>query len=306
MMSMEIRDLETFLLIVKTGSFTEAAKTLHLTQPGISRRIRQLEEELGCKLFEKVGNGLIVTSGGQDLLPYAESVMQSVATLKRAFELRTGRVTNVTITFSSTLAGTQFTARFKELKREFGHVDQFQLRMLNDGDLCLSLMQGETDVGVRFFSDGNPNLVYHRLWEDPFVLVRAGDSQWFTSTEPVTVEKLSTVPWMVLTADNVDPLEVVNQLTEETCARLGIERRQKVECFGFGVTQSMVEADIGIAFLPWMRVREHVHDGRLQVIELLETPMLQLYGVHRKNEVHADLMAEIVNFLAWGLREQKA
>jgi DNA-binding transcriptional LysR family regulator len=302
MMSMEMKDLETFLLIVKTGSFTETARLMHVTQPGVSRRIRQLEEELECRLFEKVGNGLIITEDGQYLIPHAEGVIQAARSLKRAFEMKKGKFQAVTIAFSSSLAGTPYTARFKELKGAFRNVQEFRLRMLNEADLSQSVLKGETDIGVRYFRDQSSKLTYHQVAEDPFVLVRAAESQWFAEGSEVTMESLGRVPWLTLTETDkdLDPLDVVIRLTNSVCERLGIYREQKIECYGWGVTKSMVDADLGIAFLPWMKVADDVQRGRLTVVELPEQPALPLYGIYRKNAVHGEQLKEILEFVATG------
>ncbi|KEO81350.1 LysR family transcriptional regulator [Tumebacillus flagellatus] len=296
---MEIKDLETFLLIVQTGSFTEAAKTLYLTQPGISRRIRRLEEELQNKLFEKVGNSLLLTAAGRDLVPYAQDVLDSVNQLKRAFERRQGVFSKVTLVLSTTLAGTTFSAKYMELQRRFSNVESFELRLLNDDQLSVSVVKGESDIGVRFLKDDNPNLGYHLLHEDPFVLVTAAGSQWFAHGLTSNPDVLSGAMWLMLTEMDTffDPITQIDQLTKRTMAELGISPCSKIECYGWGVTKSLVQQDHGIAFLPYSKVAEEVESGELVVIELPLQPVIPLYGIYRKNDVHAPTWLEIMEFL---------
>lgn len=73
---MDLRNLETFYYIAKLGTFQAAAKKLFTTQPGISQRISNLEEGLGVSLFNRDKRRVSLTSKGQELLLYAEKMLQ--------------------------------------------------------------------------------------------------------------------------------------------------------------------------------------------------------------------------------------
>ena len=72
---MEIRVLRYFLAVAQEGSVTRAARALHLTQPTLSRQIRELEEELGQTLFSRGGRELSLTREGLLLWPRAEEIV---------------------------------------------------------------------------------------------------------------------------------------------------------------------------------------------------------------------------------------
>jgi DNA-binding transcriptional LysR family regulator len=71
---LESRSLALFLAVADTLSFRQAAETLHLSQPPLSRAIRELEERLGARLFDRGTQGVSLTDAGRKLLPYARSV----------------------------------------------------------------------------------------------------------------------------------------------------------------------------------------------------------------------------------------
>ena len=76
--SMDVRGLEVFLSVAKHLNFTRAGEEVHLSQPSVSVRIRQLERDLGSKLFEQLGKRIALTEAGQLLLPYAIRVMAAM------------------------------------------------------------------------------------------------------------------------------------------------------------------------------------------------------------------------------------
>ena len=82
---MELKYLHTFQTIAEAGSFARAAEKLNYTQSAITFQMAQLENELGAKLFEKVGRKMALTQAGAQLLPYVRDVFASMDRL-RCFE----------------------------------------------------------------------------------------------------------------------------------------------------------------------------------------------------------------------------
>ncbi len=74
---MDTELLKTFLEVSRTRHFGRAAEALYLTQSAVSFRIRQLENQLGVNLFTRHRNNIRLTSAGERLLPYAESLMST-------------------------------------------------------------------------------------------------------------------------------------------------------------------------------------------------------------------------------------
>lgn len=80
----DLRNLETFVWVAHLGGFRAAADRLNTTQPAVSQRIAQLESEFGVKLFDREPRGIALTSKGNELLPYAERMLQLHADLLHA------------------------------------------------------------------------------------------------------------------------------------------------------------------------------------------------------------------------------
>jgi DNA-binding transcriptional LysR family regulator len=77
-MDMDVRSLEVFLSVTKHLNYTRAGEDVNLSQPSVSVRIRQLEDELGVKLFEQLGKKVALTEAGQLLIPHARRVITAI------------------------------------------------------------------------------------------------------------------------------------------------------------------------------------------------------------------------------------
>jgi len=72
---MDLRRLRSLVAVADTGSVSEAARQLHMTQPALSRQIRELELRLGLKLFERAGRGMVLTGEGEEFLQHGRSLL---------------------------------------------------------------------------------------------------------------------------------------------------------------------------------------------------------------------------------------
>jgi len=115
---MDLKRLRTFVTIAEQGTVSKAAMLLRVTQPALSRQISGFEDELGFKLFDRVGRRLALTPRGEQLLDDAAGVLSYVATLtERAGALRRGdvqrlRVAAAPVTIEPILPG--FLRRFAD------------------------------------------------------------------------------------------------------------------------------------------------------------------------------------------------
>jgi DNA-binding transcriptional LysR family regulator len=81
---MDSTDLHVFESVARLGSMNRAAAALHTVQSNVTARIRNLEDDLGCRLFDRRPSGVVLTQAGQRLLPYARRVESLIADATRA------------------------------------------------------------------------------------------------------------------------------------------------------------------------------------------------------------------------------
>ena len=86
--SMNIRGITIVKAILSEGSFQKAAQRLNCSQSTITFQVRQLEDELSLRLFEKMGRRMVLSQAGKDILPYMDSILHSVRAIE---EYRSGK-----------------------------------------------------------------------------------------------------------------------------------------------------------------------------------------------------------------------
>jgi DNA-binding transcriptional LysR family regulator len=89
---MDTQNLKAFLLVAETGSFSQAAQKLHLTQPAVSKRIAQLEDQLKASLFDRIGRTVRTTEAGEALLPHARTVQLELQAAEQSVRDLSGEV----------------------------------------------------------------------------------------------------------------------------------------------------------------------------------------------------------------------
>ncbi len=175
--TMDVRDLQVFLSVAKHLNFTRAGEEVHLSQPSVSVRIRQLEHDLGSKLFEHLGKKVALTEAGHLLIPYATRVIAAMDDARHAIDELKGLERGTLRIGVSTTPGmyliprtiAQFKRRYPkigvhlavkdtrqiELSREH-HFDLYMLdSWLPDGsgfDLCKRLREFDPTIPMMFFS----------------------------------------------------------------------------------------------------------------------------------------------------------
>src|SRR3954462_12831612 len=75
---LDSRQVRAFCVLARTGSFTQTARELHITQSGISHSIKALERDIGCRLLDRLGKKVVLTQAGEQLLQHATRILQEM------------------------------------------------------------------------------------------------------------------------------------------------------------------------------------------------------------------------------------
>lgn len=150
MNGVRLRDLEVFNTVMKAGKMTEAARLLHVSQPAVSKTIKDMEAGLGINLFERTGGRLVPTTEAEILHREVSAIFNRVGIVERLVrELRDNQYGNIVIAAGPTLAHTILpvaVARFRERHPKVG----VSIRCLPVPEVVEAVSRQEADFGLMY------------------------------------------------------------------------------------------------------------------------------------------------------------
>lgn len=291
---MNLRQLELFTLVAETENVSEAARKLYMTQPAVSQTIADLEDSVGLKLFDRMNRRMQLTYAGEVLYDYskkilslveeAESQMLDLANM-RTGKLRLGASTTIGIYLLPRILG--------EFKQQFHTVQSFFV-IDNTAVIEKMLLYNRLDIG---FVEGlvhSKEIEIEKVMDDQLWLVCSPQHRWAKEKR-----------------DIIEPDEIINEAL--ILRELGSGTREVVEktlqahqveyepCHVLNNTEAIkraVAADIGIAFVSELAVREEVENGRLIHVQLRNIPIAREFClIWHKDKFHSPLMEVFIHYV---------
>jgi DNA-binding transcriptional LysR family regulator len=252
---MTLQQLHYFLTAAEHGSFSEAARVLHLAQPSISEQVRQLEAELGVDLFARVGRGVVLTEAGRAFRPEAERV---VADLARARDAVRGvrELTGGTLSFG--MFGAASAYLIADLAADFRRrYPDVRLRLVgqNSSLVADAVREGRLEAALVVLPVDDDGLDVRPVHREELVVVSRDPER--VDGSPMTVEQLARLPLVLYDAafGSADPTR--RQLVEKA-QRAGVALRPVIEVENMEaalqlVARGLVDTVVASAVLRTMR-----------------------------------------------------
>lgn len=191
---MDTQLLEAFVAVAETGSFSAATERVHVTQPAISKRIAQLEEHLGCRLFDRISRTIHLTEAGMALLPRAERILRDIAETRQAIHDLSGEVSgNLRIAISHHIGLHRLPPvlkRFAGLNPEVSlAVDFMDSEVAYEG-----VIHGRFEIAVITLApEPHPQIHAESIWPDPLMPMVSSDHP-LAARESITLADLGPIP----------------------------------------------------------------------------------------------------------------
>jgi DNA-binding transcriptional LysR family regulator len=172
---MELAGLEAFLAVAESGGFSAAGDRLHLTQPAVSKRIATLEQQLGRRLFDRIGREIALTEAGRALLPRARSILGEMEDTRRALGNLDASVAGHLTLATSHHIGLH---RLPPLLRAFigqHPLAPVDIRFLDSEQAWSEVLHGRLELAITTLGPAAAPLRAIPVWDDPLEFVVAPD-----------------------------------------------------------------------------------------------------------------------------------
>lgn len=295
---MNLDYLRTYLEVIKTGSFSEVARKLSISQPTVSFQIQKLERDLGVRLIDRSKKTIIMTEAGKRLLRFAEFVEEERARLLDDVEqLREEVVGDLVITASTVPGEFLIPAILSEFKVQHPAVGirvavSDSLTVIND------VQNGAYEVGFCGAMPEGQDLESFKIAEDEIVLIVFPEHP-FANRPEVSPMELVGEPLIFREETSGTQRSVESQLLEA-----GFNLGQGAPKLILGTTQavvSAVEAKAGIAFVSSLAIKKSCALGLVKVVELEGLRLRRdFFCIYREERIVSRLLGEFVAFVQAG------
>lgn len=284
MLHLTLRQLQVFESAARHLSFSRAAKELHLSQPGVSMQIKQLEVSIGRPLFEQLGKKLFLTEVGREVLRASQAIAQQLVDLSDALnDLRGLKQGTLTVGVVSTVS--YFAIRLISWFRQEHPEVRITLNVVNRENLLEQLANNEVDLALMGQPPAGHDLDSTPFMENPLVVIAP-------LAHPLA--KQHNIPLAHLAQEDFvarEPGSGTRSATEAFFQSHGLTLRAAMEMNKNEAIKQAVEAGLGLGVVSRHTVTLELAARRLIALDVEGFPIRrQWHLVHRRNK-HFSLAA---------------
>lgn len=276
---MNLNQLRVFYTVAKLQSLTKASSELYLTQPGISKHIKELEEYYGIRLFDRLGKKVVLTQAGEILFATTKDIFNLVNEAKiKIDELKGIRGGKLTMGASVTIGIYILPEILGKFRHKYPDIE-IALDISLSQEIVEKVLVNTIDIGFIGAIVNDDRLIIKQFLTDELVVIVSPRHKWADR-------------------ESIQPNELVNQtfiisrqgsgtrtIVEERLKQIGVILKKTME---FGNTEAIkkaVEADLGISIISKYAILREVNAGILKSICLSDVNLgRNFYFTYRKDK----------------------
>jgi LysR family transcriptional regulator, low CO2-responsive transcriptional regulator len=270
---LDSRQLRAFSVVARTGSFTQAARELHMTQSGISHSMRALENDIGCRLLDRLGKKVALTQAGEQLLQHTNRILQEMHSARESIA-HLGKWGQGRLRLGATTTACQYL--IPPVLREFKESFPDHAITIEPGDtpeLVSALLRHRIDVALSLEVEKEPQLEFHPLFKDELNFITAAVHPW---AQQGRVQR-SEIPRQnyILYGKH----SVTFKLIQDYFRREHMVLNTVIEVGSMEATKELVKLGVGISILaPWI-ARKEIEEGSLVTLPLGRRKLQRPWGI---------------------------
>ena len=292
---MNLRYARTFVTVAELGTVSKAALRLRIAQPALSRQISALEQELGLKLFDRVGSRLVLTGEGEQLLSDCRGLLSYASALdERAQLLRRGDTGVLKVAAAPQFIEGVISDFLHRYARRYPNVQVKLIEALGGPDILGMLERGEIHLGqalLRAVQPGDPRFANHPL-EPVDLLAVCHPAQTLGKSAAIEIAGLASCPLLVL-----DTSFTFRRTFDAACRLAGVQPNIAFESRTPHILLAMAESGHGVAIVPSTL---RIHRYRLRIVRVtyrgkpLREPLAVFWGKRRPLPRYAAAFCEML------------
>ena len=290
---MDLRNLNTFIQVAESGSFTRAGEKLGYSQPTISIQIKQLENELGIKLFDRIGHTVRLTDKGRDILAYAQRICHMCQEMAVETSHSSEPQGLIRLAMADSLCYPLVSKGFSQFKERYPRIS-------------LKIMTAGTDEMFRLLDHNEADLVCtldNHIYNTNYVVAneeKIGVHFVISATHPLakqetlSIEDLLTQPFL-LTEKGMS----YRRLLDEMLARESREIKPILELGHADIICELVDKGMGVSILPDYVTDAAVQRGTVVRLNIPEyEPELWKQILHHRDKWVSPQLKAVIDHLA--------
>lgn len=291
-LNIDLRQLNTFLTVADTGSFSRASEKLFVAQPALSRQIRMLEEALNVEVFVRHGRGVVLTAAGELLYERARILLQSLERTQADVTAVAGEVTGqvilgllptVTHSFSGTIIE-QYRKRFPQV--------HLAVKSAMSGTLQQMVMQHRLNLAISYNHSNHKNLRYRPLIEEQLYLISPTDTRVSKRSE-ITLDEVVELPLVIPEEKHGLRISMEKEATERNKTLSLV-----MEVSAWPMLTDMVRRGLGYTILSSAAVHDMVQRNEVAAIPITSPEIKRTLSIVTPTDLPASVatmkLAEII------------
>jgi DNA-binding transcriptional LysR family regulator len=282
----DLVELETFLAVVELGSFSAAAKKMHVSQPSVTNRVQRLESMLKTRLVERTTRRVTATRDGEELARRARLALAGLRELLMDFQSRAAASKLRTVVATTPMLAAVVLPQLIQSFRQANPAIEIQVRDLQYEAVLDIVESGQADLAVSAFDGDSRKLHFEPLAREPMLVVLP-KAHPLAGARHISLEQLAELPLMLL-----DRYALLQTRLATELARRGRSLATIQHATNVGTVLGLVDAGLGATFLPRYMAQRYSLESRA-TLDVPEIDLSRNFGVLVREKADLNLASSL-------------